>query len=74
MFMNICDLCKTQEMCNKVVEEDTMILKLFRNQAKTQEMHERALKRSFFAFSYVSDEYKTKQICKSVVLKDPENL
>ena len=72
--MNVCDLCKTKEMCNKVVEKDLMMLKLVPNHFKNQEICEKAVKNLFYAFSYVLDQYKTKQTCESVVLKDPEKL
>ena len=51
MFINVCDFCKTQEMCNKVVEKDPMILKFVPYTFKSQEMCERAVRRFFYAFS-----------------------
>ena len=37
-------------------------------------MCEKSVKRFFYAFSYVTNQYKTQQICESVVLKDPQKL
>ena len=70
----VCDLCQTQEICNKVIGKDSIMFKFVSNHFKTQEMRERAFKLFFYAFSYILDQYKTQQIRESVILKDPENL
>ena len=70
----VCDLCQTQEICNKVIGKDSIMFKFVSNHFKTQEMRERAFKLFFYAFSYILDQYKTQQMRESIILKDPENL
>ena len=65
MFLNVFDHCKTQEMCYKVVEKDRMVLKFDPSHFKTHKIRARAVKGP----SYVPDQYKTQQMCESVVLK-----
>ena len=74
MFINVCDLCQTQKISNKVVKKAPVIFKFVHNHFKAQVMCQRAVERFFYAFSYFSDQGKTQQTRESVALKDPENL
>ena len=51
-----------------------MMLKSDLSNFKTHKMCGMVVKRLSYAFSYVSDQYKTQQMRESVVLKNPENL
>ena len=48
-FLNVCDFRQIQEICNKVVEKDSIMFKFVPNHFETQEICERTFKRFLYS-------------------------
>ena len=51
------DILKTQEACDKAIEDDPITLALIPNHFKTQEMCIRAMHRESYALLYIPDSF-----------------
>ena len=58
---------KTQEMCNKEVEEETCSLVFIPNRFKTQEMLNGVVCREPYTLLYVPDHFITQEMCEEVM-------
>ena len=60
----------TLKICDKAVNTDPSTIKFFPKCFMTQEMYDKTV-RMFFAFDSIPNQYKTQEMCDSVVSKDP---
>ena len=71
MLWLVPDRLKTQDMCNRVVDGDSCVLKYVPDRLKTQDMCEEAVRESPWMLEYVPDEFKTQDMCNRAVREYP---
>ena len=68
------DHFKTQEMCERAIEDEPETLEYVPNHFKTQTMCERAIENEPYSLKFVPDHFKTQEICDKAVRDDPYSL